>query len=229
MNDAPQGGRRPLMLYSGNEGSRAGLAEIRARKMGVMVTAAQWRSPKPGIPWALDNGAYSSWQAALREGRDVWDFEPKPFVAALRKVPATHRPDFGVVPDIPADGERSFRESWNWLRGVGRPPLQRGWPWYFAVQDGMSESHVAEVALHVAGIFIGGSPPWKTRNAERFARCARDLGLRVHLARAGSIEMLKLAERIGADSADSSSWAQNASYHLVDAARTQRTLPEVTG
>jgi hypothetical protein len=192
--------------------------------MGVLITAADWRTPKPGIPWALDNGAFSTWQAALREGRGVWDFDAGAFAKALKKVPVTHRPDFGVVPDIPAQGERSFRESFYWLRGFGRPTLPGGWPWYFAVQDDMTEAHLAEVASLVAGVFIGGSPAWKVKNAERFARAGRELGLKVHLARAGTVEMLKLAERIGADSADSSSWAQNDSYGLIDDAKAQRTL-----
>ena len=203
-----------MKLYSGNEGSIAGLEAIRERGMGRMVTAAEWRNPKPGIPWVLDNGAFSDYLQKK-------DFDAARFSKVLRKVPPTHRPDFAVIPDIVAGGLRSLTFSCYWLRVWTLP---HGWPWDLAVQDGMEEKDVAPLVRDVGGIFVGGSLDWKHREGERWVSFAHDHGLPAHVGRVGTLADLKWAERIGADSVDSTSWAQNDTYEIVDAARAQQTL-----
>ena len=205
------------MLYSGSEGSQAGLAEVEARGMGVMVTAAGWRNPKPGIPWALDNGAFSSWMAG--EPFDVRRFE-----RTLRKVPSSHRPDFAVIPDIVAGGLASLVFSLSSLRW-----LPHGWPWYLAVQDGMEPRDVLPHVNEIGGLFVGGTMEWKLRTGETWVTFGHAHDLPVHIGRCGTVARLVWARRIGADSADSMSWARNASYGLVDDAERQRTIPEVVG
>lgn len=204
-----------LFLYSGNEGSLAGLAEVSARGMGRLVTAAGWKNPKPGLPWCLDNGAFS----AYRQGRP---FDGPLFERVLRKVPSHHRPDFAVIPDIVAGGLNSLLFSLAWL-----PRLPHGWPWYLAVQDGMTEQDVEPYVCQVAGLFVGGTLEWKHATAERWVAFARRHQLKVHVGRVGSVPDLAWAERIGADSADSTTWARNGAYHKVDAARAQARLVPV--
>lgn len=208
-----------MKLYSGNDGSAAGAAEIASRGMGRMVTAAEWRNPREGEPWALDNGAFSDYL----QGKD---FDAARFAKVLRKVPPANRPDFAVIPDVVAGGLRSLTYSCYWLRVWTLP---HGWPWYLAVQDGMEEKDIAPLVRDVAGIFVGGSLDWKHRTAEAWVAFAHANGLPCHIGRVGTVEDLVWARRIGADSVDSTSWAQNAAYWKVDAARAQRTLAEAAG
>jgi hypothetical protein len=218
-----------VKLYSGGDGSLAGMERIRELGMGRMVTAAGWRNPKPGMAWALDNGAFSDWQRCLREGRamSALDFDGDRFVKVLRKVPPTQRPDFAVIPDLVAEGLRSLTFSCQWLHGFQRPALPHGWPWYLAVQDGMGEADVSPLVNRIGGIFVGGSLDWKHETGEAWVRFAHENGLPCHIGRVGTLPDLKWAERIGADSVDSTSWAQNNTYEIVEAARAQRTLAEV--
>lgn len=203
-----------VMLYSGNEGSHTGLAQIRANSMGVLITATGWRTPKPGMRWCLDNGAFSAFLQRK-------PFDGALFERVLRKIPAAHRPDFAVVPDIVAGGLHSLLLSAAWL-----PRLPHGWPWYLAVQDGMQEKDVEPYVGQVAGLFVGGTMEWKLRTGEAWVWFAHEHGLKVHVGRVGTVANICWAERIGADSADSTSWARNATYCKVTAARAQARLTE---
>lgn len=204
------------MLYSGSEGSLEGLAEIRKRGMGIMVTASGWRPPRPDIPWALDNGAYSSWTQGLQ-------FDVRRFERVLRKVPSDHRPDFAVVPDIVAGGIESLTFSLSCLKW-----LPHGWPWYLAVQDGMNAESVSPVSNEFGGIFVGGTMEWKLKTGESWVKFAHARGMKCHIGRAGTIEKLVWARRIEADSVDTMSWARNETYHYIDEANKQTILEAVS-
>lgn len=217
---------KTMRIYSGNEGSIEGLATMRQMGLGRLIGATGWRrgrdkkwksircwkNPKPGIPWCLDNGAFSAWTCGQR-------FDDRLFARVLDKVPAKHRPDFAIIPDIVAGGRASLSLSEAWL-----PRLPHGWPWYLAVQDGMTFDDVEPLAARVAGIFVGGSMPWKLREAEAWIEWAHDHGMRAHIGRVGTLENIVWAERIGADSIDSTTWARNDAYDTIDAARAQRRL-----
>lgn len=201
-----------MKAYSGSEGRPVALAAMREKGIGLLVTAYQWRNPTRGVSWILDNGAFSAW-------RKNEPFPARKFEKALGKVPAAHRPDFAVIPDVVAGGLASLSLSEAWL-----PRLPHGWPWYVAVQDGMSFEHVEPFVTRVAGVFVGGSMDWKLRNAEAWIAWSHERGLRTHVGRVGTVENLLWAERIGADSVDSTSWARNDSYGNIDAAKAQRRL-----
>lgn len=210
------GGDVNPFIFSGNEGSLAGLEAMRDLGIGRMVTAAEWKNPKPGIPWALDNGAFTAYrQNALFDGAR--------FERVLRKIPSRHRPVFGVVPDIVAGGLQSLLFSLAWI-----PRLPHGWPWYLAVQDGMEETDVESYVNEFGGIFVGGTLEWKHRTAEQWVAFGHERSLPVHIGRVGQLKDLAWARWIGADSVDSTSWARHASYSIVEGARAQTTLPAVT-
>lgn len=209
-----------LRAYVGNEGRPVALvSDVAARGMGVLITAAGWRKPKPGIPWALDNGAFTAYRQD--ELLDLDRFE-----RVLRKVPPNHRPDFAVLPDIVMGGKASILLSLDALRWV-----PHGWPWYLAVQDGITIEDVRPHVNKVGGILLGGGIPFKLREGEAWCRFAHDNGVPFHYARCGTPERIAHAVAIGADSIDSMSWARNDSYHLLDEAAaeiaTQKRL-EVT-
>jgi hypothetical protein len=118
--------------------------------------------------------------------------------AYVRSLDRVDGPDFAVVPDIVAGGMRSLDFSLGWvdrLRGVA--------PLYLAVQDGMAAADVVPVARHFAGLFVGGTLPWKIRTGGEWVTLAHRLGLPCHVGRVGTFRRVLWAKRIGADSIDS--------------------------
>jgi hypothetical protein len=188
---------------------------------GCMVSG-QWRTPAPGVPYALDNGAFSAW----KHGRP-WDAAK--FVHILAQVPADNPPDFIILPDIVGGGKRSLKRSLEWLR-----VLPDRWNSYLPVQEGMRPKDVEAVARlgTVTGLFVGGKT-WKWKNTTTpsvWKPLADDLGIATHLARAGTLRRLKAAERFGVSSVDSTSFAKSGAngrpnrFHRVPSMRAQQLL-----
>lgn len=112
-------------------------------------------------------------------------------------------PAFIVLPDLVARGAESLAESESWIdecRGIA--------PLYLAVQDGMAEADVAQLLERrpgtIAGLFVGGSTDWKLETAASWIAWAHARKLEVHIGRVGTIERVRWARAIGADSIDSS-------------------------
>lgn len=153
--------------------------------------------------WGFDNGAYKDWQDAgfprdlsIDDWYMLWDaqgYEER--LSAAREVP--HDPLLAVVPDIPGSRE-SLKFSIQWMS-----ELPRDWPWYLAVQDGMSTDEVAEVLHLFAGIFLGGTNEFKFQ-AYRWSRLAHIHQKKFHYGRAGTPRKLRHAIKVDADSLDSS-------------------------
>lgn len=154
--------------------------------------------------WFYDNGAFADWQA----GRP---FGLAEFVADCRSIRRGGRgarrwgsaPDFLVLPDVVAGGAESLALSLAWARGewFELPAV----PLYLAVQDGMTGEQVADAIAGstVAGLFVGGSLPWKLRTGAEWCELGRRLGLPVHVGRVGTVERVEWAREIGASSIDS--------------------------
>ena len=162
--------------------------------------------PKPYEfePWAFDNECFPPWQqAGCPIGVDdvgwclLWDGEAyEKRLAKARTVNSD--PLFAVVPDIPGGGLNSLSFSVEWRMQW----LPEGWPWYLAVQDGMSPEQV-EPHLHIfQGVFLGGSDSFK-RQAGLWCDFAHHHQKKFHYARCGTSDKLKHAHEIGADSIDS--------------------------
>lgn len=108
-------------------------------------------------------------------------------------------PDFLVLPDIVGGGLASLELSLSWL-----PRLSGVAPPYLAVQDGMPEEAVSRSCAGITGIFVGGTLQWKLRTAAAWVALAHRLEMRCHIGRVGTVDRLRWARRIGADSIDSS-------------------------
>jgi hypothetical protein len=149
-------------------------------------------APYPGEDWGFDNGAFDAWQHAT-------PFDGIGFQSRVRTVMDSGLiPRVAVVPDIVAAGCESLEFSVDWIER-----LPYDWPWYLAVQDGMSLADVAYVLHFFHGIFLGGTDKFKY-SAHRWCDLAHKHGKKFHYARAGTLTKLRHAIRIGADSLDSS-------------------------
>jgi hypothetical protein len=152
-------------------------------------------SPYPGEPVGFDNGAFDAYQKGIA-------FPEELFLRRLEVAEKIVVPRVAVVPDLVARGRESLEFSWEWF-GVRRE-LPATWPWYLAVQDGMTLDDVRGVIRGGwAGLFLGGTNPFKLRTAWQWAELAHEFGLKFHYGRAGTLKKLRHAKQIQADSLDS--------------------------
>lgn len=209
---------RPFRIYQGN-GNTDKIREIceRLNVHGVMVSPGGCSNPtKRFHHFAIDNGAFSSYI-----NQKKWDGR------AYKKYLHNHLtkgiPDFVVTPDLVANGPKSLKFSigWNkWIR-VNYPTINQ----YLAVQDGMTLEDVQTIIFLFDGLFIGGSLDWKYSTASYWANFAHIHGLPCHIGRVGTKEKIMWAKwNIKADSIDSSSWAQNDSWHHIEAVNAQQAI-----
>lgn len=175
----------------------------------------QWMHYK-GEPWALDNGAYIQWSRQDFSPTASYDFST--FERMLTELERTLRLDptkaplFVVVPDRPAQGLESLWFSLEWIHAAMKREDLELWQirFYLALQDGMTPADLhmeceicgEPVAEHFAGLFLGGSAAFK-KSALEWSAQAKGHGLGFHYARAGTIEKLRHAHLVGADSLDS--------------------------
>lgn len=176
------------------------LGETRDRKNLAIIQREGWSriflkckpSPFPFERWAFDNGAFGAW---LRGS----SFPESEFLRRLdASLTVTSDPYLAVVPDIVAGGARSLDFSLSWLER-----LPRDWPWYLAIQDGMTIEQVGDVIHMFSGAFLGGSDRFKA-TAYRWRILAHSCGKKFHYGRAGTRRKLLSAWRVGSDSCDSS-------------------------
>lgn len=174
-----------------NAGSVAQLAKV---GWGMMIAPQNpKRSP---LRYAVDNGAFYCWTR-----KKAWDEEK--FLKMLDRVGTFERtPDFGVCPDIVAGGLRSLDFSMSWL-----DRLPKGYPWYLAVQDGMTAMDVLPALPKFAGIFIGGTSDWKMQTVELWTRIARQAGKRIHIGRVNTPPRTFVVSKVcQVDSLDGTNW-----------------------
>lgn len=182
-----------MRVYTGQTRSASLIERLTGFGWGEMTTTRDGGAfPPRRRPWAYDNGAYSDWT----HGRafDAAAFE--------RDVNAIQRdalaPDFIVVPDIVAGGDKSLEFSCAWApQLVGIAPL------YLAVQDGMTLEAVGAELEIFDGIFVGGTLAWKVANALRFRTLAATFTKPCHVGRCGTPNRVRWAKAIKADSIDS--------------------------
>jgi hypothetical protein len=146
--------------------------------------------PKPyfGEPWGMDNGAYRDYVKGERFDADAF----------LRRVERAYRlpmPQIAVVPDLVAKGRQSLDFSLEWLDKL--PP----WPWYLAVQDGMTTDDVEPAIKQFRGIFLGGSNQFKG-TAYYWSKLAHDNNRLFHYGRTCTWRAVQHALLVAADSAD---------------------------
>jgi hypothetical protein len=166
-------------------------------------------TPYPGEPWGFDNGAFVAWRLGQPWPEQDW---LRRLEAAVKIDPA---PQLAIVPDVVGSTE-SLPVSLRWIRQLRGGPAG-GWPWYLALQDGMTPAGVERVMHLFDGLFLGGTDRFK-REAAVWAALARSRGLAFHYGRASTFERLEHALEIGATSADTTNfmWTTKKWARLLD-------------
>ena len=205
---------RPMKVYQGNGNSFSDRQICQDNGFGVLISPGGCRAPHNFPYYAVDNGAFSAWV-------NEKEWNPDPFLNLLElSQKSTRPPDMVVVPDKVASGRESLDFSLNWIKQL--PEI--GTRYYLAVQDGMEISDIIPVIELFGGLFVGGTLEWKYETAPDWVELAHDHRKPCHIGRIGTWDRIVWASRIGADSIDSSSWAQNKSYHHLKNAKMQEVL-----
>lgn len=162
--------------------------------------------PYDNEPWGWDNGAWKRhangepwdehafWASLMRA--QVWVRE-KP----LERCTSCRTPYIAVAPDILGGGRKSLDLSLWFINCVASRQIEH-WPWYLAVQDGMTTADVESRIDRFAGIFLGGTDKFK-QSACDWSDMAHSHGKRFHYARASTLRKVRYARHANADSLDS--------------------------
>lgn len=203
-----------MKIYQGNSASRAVRRVCMENGYGIMLSEFRRDADKNFPYFAIDNGAFSAWKNNEEWNKDV-------FLRLLDYYDGVD-PDFAVVPDKVADGEISLKFSLKWLEWLRR---HYDMPFLLAVQDGMAVESVEQAITLFDGIFVGGTKRWKYRTAKQWVNLAHDYDKICHIGRCYSLRRVCWADRIGADSIDSTGWARNDTFNIIESAECQEVLP----
>ena len=187
------------------------LDKIKSLDMGICISTSPTTKPTKQhgeVNCFLDNGAFPCFAKGYPFQADVFRDSLKASYRHGIKL------DFIVCPDIVAGGLQSLDLSLKWAKGelLGTPNLA------LVVQDGMKLKDVSHInpTTYFSYIFIGGSVNWKWETAEQWVEFAHSKGMKCHIGQVGTLERLKRAYEIGADSVDSTSFVRNNSFHIVE-------------
>src|SRR5579863_8652034 len=144
----------------GDTRSFKNIARLKELGWGRMFAGVK-PTPYEGEPWGFDNGAFYNWQHGM-------PFDEQRFLYRTKIAAEIGKPFLAVVPDIVAAGCSSLLFSLNWVHRLttGTEGFDLGvalWPWYLAVQDGMTIHDVKPYLGLFAGILLGGSDTFKTQ------------------------------------------------------------------
>lgn len=192
-----------MEIYWGNVGANEVIEYMRKHNFRILYTSPDFRTPKINN-YALDNGAYSDW----KHNKDFKGEEFLNFLSKYKNRDIT-KPDWVAVPDRVAEGNRSLDFSLKWKEKI---------PDYFdrlllVVQDGMSFENVEKHIDEFFGLFVGGTKRWKIDTSEDWIKLAHEYDKICHIGRISKYSEVMWAKRIGADSIDSTTWAQNFKYN----------------
>lgn len=170
-------------------------------RLGHLHSPGHQRGPWPWLPYALDNGCFSFWDAApntfdealwLGEGVDNW----RRLVFWAQAAPM--RPLWAIVPDCPGNWDATVAK---WAL-YSSELLEAGFPLAVAVQDGATPDAVRLLNPAPAVVAVGGSTDWKWETAEMWIR---EFPL-VHVLRVNSPAKLSWLESLGCMSCDGTGW-----------------------
>ncbi len=197
-----------MIAYASRTGTKRNLDALRAAGWHLLVSAAGVLRTE-GFPYALDNGAWSSFQTGE-------PFVEKRFSVALSKLGASA--EWVVLPDIVMGGAASLDLSLSWMdRVLGLAPRA-----LLAVQNGMTADDVRPFLGPRVGIFVGGDSTWKEHTIGQWAALGRSVGCWVHVGRVNTVRRIAICTSEGVTSFDGTSASRFAkTVPMMNRARLQ--------
>lgn len=197
-----------MKIYTGSPGgSESKMQNMERLHLGIMLSSEVNKRYK-NFSCALDNGAFECYRRGFPwSEKRFFDLIEKSWSSGLSL-------DFIIAPDIVAGGLKSLRQSEQWF-----PKLQPA-KIALAVQDGMVTTNLMDINFDV--LFIGGSVEWKWKTAKQWVDYAHGRGKKCHIGRCGTLDKLRYAKSIGADSVDSTSIVRNESWHIIEELQEQK-------
>jgi hypothetical protein len=167
----------------------------------LLTPLTRYQLRDPAKPWAIDNGAYSG-------------FDADAFKALLeREFHHCTECLFVTLPDVVGSARRTLEVFEFWRTKIA------GWRPALACQDG--QEHLPIPWSAIAAVFIGGTTNWKcSEHAAHIIRAAKLMGKWVHVGRVNHPERFEYFEELGADSIDGTGLARFT--HMREAIRTNK-------
>lgn len=160
------------------------------------------------VPYIVDNGVY----VAHKNGEE-WHADPwLDLLDELGK--KTYQPDFIILPDGFNDAEKTIEQHRKYAHEV----LDRGLVPAFVLQPGLDTRMQIRLAdrLGAKFVFVGGADRFQKAHGPSIVEFAHSIGLKVHFGSGRGEDGLAWAYRVGADSTDTSSVAQNQYWHYLE-------------
>jgi len=205
-----------MKIYSCNNSGEYQINKLKEYGMGVMINThpsigfvKSFLSKKDkikGIPLCLDNGAFGTFSKGLG-----FPFNEFAFLQTLNEVILHKLPlEFIVIPDRVGHPD-SLVFSMSWIDRLTSDNLA------LVIQDGMEPCEQMEHS-RVSTLFLGGTVEWKFSHgvAKKWCDYAHSTGRKFHFGQVGTLERLRYAEEIGADSCDSTNFIRNDSWSVID-------------
>ena len=198
-----------MLIYTGNSDGEK-LDRVKELNMGILIASSANRTISRRyreVPCALDNGAFQCFRRGFPFQADVF----RRSLANAYQMGVTL--DFIVCPDVVAGGMASLEFSMEWRLGELRTAPHIA----FVVQDGMTieDLHKHNIPQLFTQLFVGGTLDWKWKTASMWVDYAHHNGMKLHIGRCGTLPRLLQAEKMGADSVDSTSIARNDSWDTI--------------
>jgi len=162
-------------------------------RLGWLLTPEGFRTckPRPWIPMAFDNGAWSAYQNKTEWSERSW-FEMLDRIEAQKITP-----EWVLAPDCVGNKLETLKMFFAYRHHIE----SRGWKICYAVQDGNLPS---EIPCTIDALFIGGSLAWKWKTLSMWCNAFPDLP--IHVGRVNRMGKIRSCFREGVASVDGTGW-----------------------
>lgn len=173
-------------MYASRTGTRENLALMKLYGWRVLVSATGvWRHE--GFPYALDNGAWTSFANGT-------EFDAGLFMGLVEEMGADA--EWIALPDVVGDAARTSVMTDHWV------PLVDSSKSLAVIQDGADPAVLDALIGHVKGFFLGGSTEYKLSTMHYWGDWCRERGVYYHVGRVNTARRVRLCISAGAHSCD---------------------------